>query len=188
MSKKPTIAIAFLRGGIIPGTVLGEDEDVAVPPHTPFEVPKIYGDHLISDRIAYDFVEAEKRKKADVAAAAKDAETVRANTGAVDKLKGEIARLTSDRDKLTADLDEAVKKISRLESDKVKLSGEIGSLQADLEDADKAIADERDRLGKELEAERENVAMLTEQLAEATKPPVQRQETLKMGSDGGNSK
>ena len=103
-------------------------------------------------------------------------------------LNEKIALLASENNKLTADLDEADKKISALESDKVKLSGEIGSLQGDLKDANKLLADEREKLGKELEAERKNVATLTEQLSEATKPPVQQQETLKIDSDGGRSK
>ena len=106
----------------------------------------------------------------------------------MEALNEQIARLTSENEKLIADRDEADKKISALESDKVKLSGEIGSLQADLSDANKALADECDRLGKELDAERNNVAMLTEQLAEATKPPAQTQESLKMDGDSGKSK
>lgn len=188
MSKKSTIVVAFPHGGIIPAGVMEKPANVSVPPHEPIEVPKVYGDHLISDRIAYDFVEAEKRKKADAASAAKDAETARADAGALDELNEKIARLVSENEKLTADLDESGKKISTLESDKVKLSGEIGSLQADLNDANNTFADERDRLGKELEAERNNVATLTEQLAEATKPPAQTQESLKMDGDGGKSK
>ncbi|KAB2779436.1 hypothetical protein [Brucella anthropi] len=188
MSKKSTIVVAFPHGGIIPAGVLEKPANVTVLPHEPIEVPKFYGEHLISDRIAYDFVEAEKRKKADAASAAKDAEIAHANAGALEELNEKIAQLVSENEKLTADLDEADKKISVLESDKVKLSGEIGSLQADLKDADKALADERDRLGKELEAERNSVAMLTEQLAEATKPPAQTQESLKMDGDGGKSK
>lgn len=188
MSKKSTLVVAFPHGGIIPAGVLEKPANVSVLPHEPIEVPKFYGEHLISDRIAYDFVEAENRKKADAASAAKDAETARANAVALESLNEEIARLTSENAKLTADLDEAGKKISALESDKIKLSGEIGSLQADLTDADKTLADERDRLGKKLEAERNNVTTLTEQLAEATKPPVQTQESLKMDGDSGKSK
>ena len=188
MSKKSTIVVAFPHGGIIPAGVLEKPANVSVLPHEPIEVPKFYGEHLISDRIAYDFVEAEKRKKADAASAARDAETAQADAETLDALNEKIARLTTGNEKLTADLEEADKKISTLESDKVKLSGEIGSLQADLKDADKALADERDRLGKELEVERNNVAMLTEQLAEATKPPAQTQESLKMDGDSGKSK
>lgn len=188
MSKKSTIVVAFPHGGIIPARVLDEDKNISVLPHEPIEVPKVYGDHLISDRIAYDFVEAEKRKKAHAASAAKDAETTRADTEALEALNEQISQLASENEKLTADLDEADKKISALESDKVKLSGEIGSLQGDLKDASKLLADEREKLGKELEAERKNVATLTEQLAEATKPPVQQQESLKMDGDGSKSK
>ncbi|GAA5665155.1 hypothetical protein Brsp07_03658 [Brucella sp. NBRC 14130] len=188
MSKKSTIVVAFPHGGIIPAGVLEKPANVSVLPHEPIEVPKFYGEHLISDRIAYDFVEAENRKKADAASAAKDAETARADAETLEALNEKIARLASENEKLIADRDEADKKISALESDKVKLSGEIGSLQADLSDANKALADERDRLGKELDAERNNVAMLTEQLAEATKPPAQTQESLKMDGDSGKSK
>lgn len=188
MSKKPTIVVAFPHGGIIPAGVLEKPANVSVLPHEPIEVPKFYGEHLISDRIAYDFVEAEKRKKADAASAARDAETARADAETLLALNEQIARLSSGNEKLAADLAEADKKISALESDKVKLSGEIGSLQADLKDAEKALADERDRLGKELDAERNNVVLLTEQLAEATKPPVQTQESLKMDGDSGKSK
>lgn len=188
MSKKPTIVVAFPHGGIIPAGVLEKPANVSVLPHEPIEVPKFYGEHLISDRIAYDFVEAEKRKKADAASAARDAETARVDAETLVALNEQIARLTSGNERLAADLAEADKKISALESDKVKLSGEIGSLQADLKDADKALADERDRLGKELEVERNNVVLLTEQLAEATKPPVQTQESLKMDGDSGKSK
>ena len=188
MSKKSTIVVAFPHGGIIPAGVLEKPANVSVLPHEPIEVPKFYGEHLISDRIAYDYVEAEKRKKADAASAARDAETGRADAETLESLNEQIARLTSENETLIADLDEADKKISALESDKVKLSGEIGSLQADLSDANKALADERDRLGKELDAERNNVAMLTEQLAEATKPPAQTQESLKMDGDSGKSK
>lgn len=188
MSKKPNIVVAFPRGGIIPAAVLEKSDNVPVRPHEPIEVPKVYGDHLISDRIAYDYTEAEKRKKSATESAAKDAETARLDAEAVQALNEKIALLASENNKLTADLDEADKKISALESDKVKLSGEIGSLQGDLKDANKLLADEREKLGKELEAERKNVATLTEQLSEATKPPVQQQETLKIDSDGGRSK
>lgn len=184
MSKKSTIVVAFPHGGIIPARVLDEDKNISVLPHEPIEVPKVYGDHLISDHIAYDFIEAEKRKKADAASAAKDAETTRADTVALEALNEQISQLATEKEKLTADLDEADKKISALESDKVKLSGEIGSLQGDLKDANQLLADERQKLGKELEAERKNVATLTEQLSEATKPPVQQQETLKIDGDG----
>lgn len=188
MSKKSTIVVAFPHGGIIPAGVLEKPANVSVLPHEPIEVPKFYGEHLISDRIAYDFVEAEKRKKADAASAAKDSETAHADAETLEPLKEEIARLVSENEKLATNLDEASKKITALESDKVKLSGEIGSLQADLNDADKALADVRDSLGKELEAERKNVITLTEQLAEATKPHAQTQESLKMDGDGGKSK
>lgn len=188
MSKKSTIVVAFPHGGIIPARVLEQPANVSVLPHEPIEVPKFYGEHLISDRIAYDYVEAEKRKKADAASAAQDAEIARADAGALEALNQKIARLASEKEKLTADLEESGKKISVLESDKVKLSGEIGALQTDLKDAVTAHADDLDKLVKELEAERKNVATLTEQLAEATKPPVQQQESLKMDGDGGKSK
>ena len=188
MSKKPKIVVAFPRGGIIPAAVLEKPGDVTVAPHEPIEVPKVYGDHLIFDRIAYDYAEAEKRKKAAEESAAKDNETARADAKAMEALNEQIALLTSENEKLTTDLDDADKKISALESDKVKLSGEVGSLQNDLKDADKVLADERDKFGKELEAERANVVTLTEQLAEATKPPVQQQESLKMDGDTGKSK
>lgn len=188
MSKKPNIVVAFPRGGIIPAAVLEKSDDVPVRPHEPIAVPKIYGDHLISDRIAYDYAEAEKRKKAAAESAGADAETARLDAEAVQSLNEKIALLTSENNKLTADLDDAGKKISALESDKVKLSGEIGSLQTDLTDAGMAHADELDKLVKELEAERKNVTTLTEQLTDATKPPVQQQESLKMDGDGSKSK
>lgn len=188
MSKKPNIVVAFPRGGIIPAAVLEKSDDVPVRPHEPIAVPKVYGDHLISDRIAYDYAEAEKRKKAAAESAEADAETARLDAEAVQSLNEKIALLTSENNKLTADLDDAGKKISALESDKVKLSGEIGSLQTDLEDAREAHTDELDKLVKELEAERKNVATLTEQLTDTTKPPVQQQESLKMDGDGSKSK
>ncbi|MCR5941102.1 hypothetical protein FG152_09735 [Ochrobactrum sp. XJ1] len=188
MSKKPTIVIAFPHGGIIPAKVLETHQNISVLPHEPIEVPKFYGDHLITDRIAYDVLEADRRKKADAAAATKVAETARADAGAMEALKAENARLTLKLDGTVAELGDAAKKIIALEADKVKLSGEVGSLQADLNDANKAHADEVDKLGKELEAERNNVATLTEQLAEAKKPPTQGQETLKIDGEGGKSK
>jgi len=188
MSKKLNIVVAFPRGGIIPAAVLEKSEDVPVRPHEPIEVPKVYGDHLISDRIAYDYVEAEKRKNAAAELATKHVEAASSEAEAMEALNKQIALLTSEKDRLTASLDDAGKKISELKSDKVKLSGEIGSLQNDLKDADKVLVGERDKFGKELEAERENVATLTQQLAEATKPPVQQQESLKMEGETGKTK
>ncbi|MEN5300189.1 hypothetical protein ABE530_17875 [Brucella sp. TWI559] len=187
MSKKSTILVAFPNGGIIPANVLEMKNNVSVLPHQPIEVPKVYGDHLISDRIAYDYAEAEKRKKA-IAAAAKDAETTHADADDPEALKEEITRLESERGKLVGDLQRADTKITGLEAYKLRLSGEVGSLQADLNDANQALADQADKLRKELEAERKHVAALTEQLAEATKPPQQQQEALNIDSDGGKSK
>jgi predicted RNase H-like nuclease (RuvC/YqgF family) len=188
MSKNPNIVVAFPRGGIIPAAVLETSDDVPVRPHEPIEVPKVYGNHLISDRIAYDYAEAEKQKKAAAASASEAIDAARADAAALETLNQKIALLTSENNKLTADLGDASNKISALESDKVKLSGEVGSLQTDLKDAGTAHADELDKLVKELEVQRKNVATLTEQLAEATKPPVQQQESLKMEGEGSKSK
>lgn len=162
MSKKPTIVIAFPRGGIIPASVLNAKDNYTASPHKPVEVPKAYGEHLISDCLAYDYLEADKRKKADAEAAEKSAETARGDAAAMEVLRAEVARLTSERDQLAAD--------------KVRLSGEIGSLQADLNDANKALSDER-----------ANVVTLTEQLSEVTKPQVQ-QASLEMDAESGKSK
>jgi len=188
MSKKPNIVVAFPRGGIIPAAVLEKSDDVPVRPHEPISVPKVYGDHLISDRIAYDYAEAEKQKKAAAASASEAIDAARADAAALETLNEKIALLTSENNKLTADLGDASNKISALESDKVKLSGEVGSLQTDLKDAGTAHADELDKLVNELEVERKNVATLTKQLAQATKPPVQQQESLKMEGEGSKSK
>ena len=222
MSKKPNIVVAFPRGGIIPAAVLEKSDDVTLRPHEPIEVPKVYGDHLISDRIAYDYAEAEKRKKleaksidarerelANTAADKQALEKLEAENGALSKKLSEfqnhvgtvlrelglkfdadlefainirqfrdaLISARADLDKLGKHQEAARSKVTELETDKVRLSGEIGSLQTDLDDANKALT-----------VERNSVATLTEQLSEATKPPVQQQETLKIDGDGGKSK
>lgn len=205
MSKKPTIVVAFPRGGIIPASVLNEDEDYTASPHKPVEVPKAYGDHLIADRLAYDVLEADKRKKAENEAAAQTVIASVADKGEVDRLNALTVSLTAERDKLAVGLEAVAGKIAQLnadnielsddlaklqlslktatdtvaqlESDKVKLSGEVGELQRDLDEAQLL-----------LKTERENVVTLTEQLSEATKPPVQQQETLNMDGANGKSK
>lgn len=177
MSKKSTIVVAFPHGGIIPAGVLEKPANVSVLPHEPIEVPKFYGEHLISDRIAYDFVEAEKRKKADAASAARDAATASADAEALEKLRSENTRLTTDLEKAKADLTIAESTIAELKLDKVKLSGEIGSLQNDLKDANTS-----------LETAQNDIATLTEQLGEATKPADEQQGSLGMENGAGNGK
>ncbi|MDI7864303.1 hypothetical protein MRS76_20400 [Rhizobiaceae bacterium n13] len=51
MSTK--IGIAFVKGGIIPASILKKDKDVHVAPHEAIEVPAAYGQHLIDDKFAY---------------------------------------------------------------------------------------------------------------------------------------
>ncbi|MDI7924592.1 hypothetical protein [Ferirhizobium litorale] len=51
MSTK--IGIAFVKGGIIPASILKKDKDVHVAPHEAIEVPAAYGKHLIDDKFAY---------------------------------------------------------------------------------------------------------------------------------------
>lgn len=70
MSKSETMYIAFPFGGSIPGPVLNEKEDKKVGPHDPIRVPRSYGEHLVSDRFAY---EAEAPKKASKQIREKDA-------------------------------------------------------------------------------------------------------------------
>lgn len=59
------IGIAFVKGGIIPATILKRDKDVSVPPHEAIEVPAEYAQHLIDDKFAYakDVEKAPKTKK-----------------------------------------------------------------------------------------------------------------------------
>ncbi|MFS2324029.1 hypothetical protein U2P60_01075 [Brucella sp. H1_1004] len=205
MSKKSTIVVAFPRGGIIPASVLDASDDYTAPPHKPVEVPKAYGEHLIIDRLAYDVLEADKRRKAQAETTAQSAASSDTDKAELDRLNTLAANLTVERDKLTVLLADEAGKIERLktdnnklsvdlakvqlslktatdtiaqlEADKVKLSGAAGELQRDLDEAHQL-----------LKTERENVVTLTEQLAEATKPPVQQQESLKMEGETGKSK
>lgn len=177
MSKKSTIVVAFPRGGIIPASVLDASEDYTAPPHKPVEVPKAYGEHLITDRLAYDVLEADKRRKAQAETAAQSAASSDTDKAELDRLKTDNTKLSDDLTKLQLSLKTATDTIAQLEADKIKLSGEAGELQRDL-----------DEVHQLLKTERENVLSLTEQLSEATKPPVQQQESLKMDGDTGKSK
>jgi hypothetical protein len=59
MAKPTTVAkidmmtIAFAHGGILPTEITGGAER-RVPAHEPVEVPRSYGEHLVTDRFAYD--------------------------------------------------------------------------------------------------------------------------------------
>lgn len=93
MSKSSTMFIAFPNGGILPADIAGGKE-TPVAAHEPVRVPRSYGEHLVSDRFAYE-TEAPKRKqnggdaraaeiaaridalRADLLAAADDAEKER---------------------------------------------------------------------------------------------------------------
>lgn len=205
MSKKSTIVVAFPRGGIIPASVLDASEDYTAPPHKPVEVPKAYGEHLITDRLAYDVLEADKRRKVQAETSEQIVVLSDTDKAELDRLTALTANLTVERDELTVmladeagkiaplktentklsddlakvqlSLKAAVDTITQLEADKVKLSGEAGEFQRDLDEAHEL-----------LKTERENVATLKQQLEEATKPPVQQQEFLKMEGETGKSK
>lgn len=70
MSTK--IGIAFVKGGIIPASILKKDQDVRVAPHEAIDVPAAYGKHLIDDKFAYvkDVEKAPKSGKKESAAPA----------------------------------------------------------------------------------------------------------------------
>lgn len=66
--KSDTMKIAFPNGGILPRDITGGEER-AVSAHEAVEVPRAYGEHLISDRFAYEAKPARK-SKAEIAAEA----------------------------------------------------------------------------------------------------------------------
>lgn len=53
MAKTEMMTIAFPNGGIIPGEITGGVEK-PVSAHEGVEVPKAYGEQLVSDRFAYE--------------------------------------------------------------------------------------------------------------------------------------
>lgn len=69
MTKSDTMTIAFANGGILPREVTGGDEQ-PVGAHEAVDVPRAYGEHLISDRFAYETKPARpSHKKAEGAKA-----------------------------------------------------------------------------------------------------------------------
>lgn len=62
MAKSDTMTIAFPNGGILPRDVTGGDER-PVGPHEVVDVPRSYGEHLVSDRFAYEAKPAHRGHK-----------------------------------------------------------------------------------------------------------------------------
>lgn len=148
MSK--TVTIAFDHHGRIAAGVMGEKERT-VPPHEPIEVPSVYGQYLLENRIAYDPSVREKEAMAEAEAQAKRAllaEQEAVTLERVTKLSDTVADLEDELDKErkrvkevqdAADKQKAddAKTIADLTSKVAGLEAEIGTLQQPEKPAEK---------------------------------------------------
>lgn len=66
MAKSDTMTIVFPNGGILPRDITGGGERT-VAAHEPVDVPRAYGEHLVSDRFAYEAKPVRKTKAEAVA-------------------------------------------------------------------------------------------------------------------------
>lgn len=133
MSKKDMVEIAFPYGGIIPAKVLGEAKDVKLDPHAPRNVPKAYAEHLIADRIAYDYKAhqeqqklAEERKEVALQCAQDQAD----KQTDIDKLQADLTELTSERDKLADALSTMRGELDELKAKNATLASELEASKA----------------------------------------------------------
>lgn len=162
MSKKDVVEIAFPSGGIIPAKVLGEAKDVKLDPHAPCNVPKAYAEHLIADRIAYDYKArqeqkklAEDQKQADLQGAQDQSD----KQAVIDKLQADLTEVTANRDELAddlatmqADLDELKAQNATLASDFEASKAANSVLEAELKDAKTSATKQGDlQIGNEPE-------------------------------------
>lgn len=85
------ITIAFARGGILPGKVMGTETDVSVSPGEPVRVPETYGRHLIDDRFASEVEAKVAAKSADG-----DGKGKKSADDAAAKAKTEAAKAVAD--------------------------------------------------------------------------------------------
>ena len=100
MSKSKTISIAFDTIGRIPAGILKDGKSAIVDPHKAIDVPRIYGEHLISNHLAYDPDERARANEKN----AEQQETRSARTG---KDKGQMKQVSE----LEAKLAGATKKL-----------------------------------------------------------------------------
>lgn len=115
MAKEDTITIAFPNGGLLPRSVTGENADKPVQPRQAVDVPRRYGEHLISDRFAYEVKSDRPKRKV---AAQKSSEEV-----AIAELKAALVQLRADAAKATSEEDKAA--LSRQISAAETLLGEL---------------------------------------------------------------
>jgi hypothetical protein len=130
MAKSTTVAkidmmtIAFAHGGILPTEITGGAEQ-RVPAHKPVDVPRAYGEQLVTDRFAYEPGDHSKEADGDLqqhdpaalaaaatAAAAKRAELEKELTGR----RAALAKETDDGKKAspTARIAEIEKQLADL--------------------------------------------------------------------------
>ena len=137
MSK--TVTIAFDHHGRIAAGVMGEKERT-VPPHEPIEVPSVYGQYLLENRIAYDPDEREKEALAEAEAQAKRvalAEQDAANSEKVTALSATIADLEVDLAKERDRVKEVQDAADRQKADDAKtiadLTSKVAGMEAEME-------------------------------------------------------
>ena len=101
------------------------------------------------DQLALDLDEAESRRAAAVETVAADRETIEAQLGEIERLKRDIAALTSVRNDLEQQVGELAESLDDSEALATRLREESNALAARLRDESKALearlADERER-------------------------------------------
>lgn len=133
MSKSKTISIAFDTIGRIPAGILKDGKPAIVDPHKAIDVPRIYGEHLIGNHLAYD---PDERARADKNAAdllkarsEKEAKDTALKTR-LSELEREIANKTADIKALTSKVRESEKITSKLQSQLEEARRKIPALEA----------------------------------------------------------
>ncbi|MDF2369392.1 MAG: hypothetical protein P1V21_01235 [Rhizobiaceae bacterium] len=122
MSKSKTISIAFDTIGRIPAGILKDGKPAIVDPHKAIDVPRIYGEHLIENHLAYD---PDERARANE----KNAEQQETRSARAGKDKGQMKQVSE----LEAQLADVTKKLE----DQIGVSG---GLSKDLKAAEETVA------------------------------------------------
>lgn len=110
MAKSDTMTIAFPNGGILPRDVTGDVEHV-VGPHEAVEVPRAYGEHLTTDRFAYE-VKPDRPNKVDGSAREKQERHISSLRAAREKAVDQ-----GEKDKIADKIVAAEKKLAEIQAD-----------------------------------------------------------------------
>lgn len=152
MSKNETMHIAFPHGGTIPASVLKEKGDRKVGPHEAVRVPRSYGEHMVSDRFAYEADPANSKAPAAGARGSADSreEDIKKIAGelstreeALKAAEGALADRTEVLEKLVADVTAREEALKSREAALTDREAAVSKTEADLfaqEDAAKQAA------------------------------------------------